>query len=115
MLLTLRGTPTCYYGDELAMTDVEIPPDKEQDPWGKQVPGLALGRDPERTPMQWDSAPNAGFSTPEAEPWLPVGDTYVMVNVETEREDPGSPLSSSAGWCSYGATRPRLRWAAMRR
>jgi alpha-glucosidase len=91
LLLTLRGTPTCYYGDEIGMTDVEIPPQREQDPWGLRVPGLGLGRDPERTPMQWDSSPNAGFST--AEPWLPVGDNYKEVNVALEERDPNSMLS----------------------
>src|SRR5439155_849947 len=54
LLLTLRGTPTLYYGDELGMEDVQVPPELVQDPWGKNVPGLGLGRDPERTPMLWD-------------------------------------------------------------
>ena len=91
LLLTLRGTPTLYYGDEIGMTDVEIPPERELDPWGKQVPGLRLGRDPERTPMQWDAGPNAGFST--AEPWLPVAPDYKIVNVKAQRANPTSMLS----------------------
>ena len=91
LLLTLRGTPTLYYGDEMGMTDVEIPPGQEQDPWGKQVPGLGLGRDPERTPMQWNAGPDAGFST--VEPWLPVAPDYEVVNVEAQRADPTSILS----------------------
>jgi alpha-glucosidase len=91
LLLTLRGTPTLYYGDEIGMTDVEIPPEQEQDPWGRQVPGLGLGRDPERTPMQWDAGPNAGFST--VEPWLPVATNYEAVNVEAQRAIPTSILS----------------------
>jgi len=62
LLLTLRGTPTLYYGDEIGMRDVPIPPDRVQDPFEKNVPGLGLGRDPERTPMQWSAAPHAGFS-----------------------------------------------------
>src|SRR4028118_2310319 len=74
LLLTLRGTPTLYYGDELGMEDVPIPPELEQDPWGKRVPGMGLGRDPERTPMQWDASPAAGFTT--GEPWLPVASDY---------------------------------------
>ena len=57
LLLTLRGTPTLYYGDELGMHDVTIPPERVQDPFEKNVPGLGLGRDPERTPMQWDGSP----------------------------------------------------------
>ena len=54
LLLTLRGTPTLYYGDELGMENVPIPPEREQDPFGKNMPGTGQGRDPERTPMQWD-------------------------------------------------------------
>nr|NIO69524.1 DUF3459 domain-containing protein [Anaerolineae bacterium] len=57
----------------------------------KQVPGLGLGRDPERTPMQWDARPNAGFST--VEPWLPVAPDYKVVNVKAQRADPTSMLS----------------------
>jgi alpha-glucosidase len=91
LLLTLRGTPTLYYGDEIGMTDVHIPPDREQDPWGKQVLGLGLGRDPERSPMQWDARPNAGFST--VEPWLPVAPNYEAVNAKVQQADPTSMLS----------------------
>jgi len=91
--LTLRGTPTLYYGDELGMADVPIPPDREQDPWGKREPGLGVGRDPERTPMQWDDSPNAGFTPANVEPWLPVSPDYRTVNVQTERDDPASMLN----------------------
>lgn len=91
LLLTLRGTPTCYYGDELGMTDVPIPPDKVRDPWEINVPGMGLGRDPERTPMQWDASQYAGFST--AGPWLPIASDYKEVNVEAESSDPASVLA----------------------
>lgn len=91
LLLTLRGTPTMYYGDEIGLPDVPVPPERIQDPHEINVPGMGLGRDPERTPMQWDSSPNAGFSA--AEPWLPVSADYGERNVETERCDPGSLLS----------------------
>src|SRR5579859_824647 len=90
LLLTLRGTPTCYYGDELGMHDVEIPPPLVQDPFEKQVPGLGLGRDPERTPIQWDRTPQAGFST--VPPWLPVADDYPLFNVAVEKAQPDSLL-----------------------
>jgi alpha-glucosidase len=92
LLLTLRGTPTLYYGDELGMEDVPIAPDQVQDPYEKNVPGLGLGRDPCRTPMQWDRTPAAGF-TRAAKPWLPVADDHQVVNVEVESREPDSMLS----------------------
>jgi alpha-glucosidase len=93
LLLTLRGTPTLYQGDELGMQDVPIPPELVQDPVERNVPGLGLGRDPERTPMQWDASPNAGFCTPEAVPWLPLADNYTACNVAAQRDDPRSILN----------------------
>jgi alpha-glucosidase len=92
MLLTLRGTPTMYYGDELGMIDVPIAPDQVQDPYEKNVPGLGLGRDPCRTPMQWDRSHAAGFTTAER-PWLPVAGDYQVLNVEVESREPDSMLS----------------------
>ncbi len=70
LLLTLRGTPTLYNGDELGMVNGIIPPKLVQDPAEKNQPGIGMGRDPERTPMLWDSSPNAGFTT--GHPWLPI-------------------------------------------
>jgi alpha-glucosidase len=89
LLLTLRGTPTLYYGDELGMQDVPIAPGRVQDPFERRVPGLGLGRDPVRTPMQWSA--NGGFTT--GEPWLPLADNVREVNVETQSGDPHSMLS----------------------
>lgn len=91
VLLTLRGTPTLYYGDEIGMTDVPIPEDKQQDPFGIRVPGL--GRDPNRTPMQWDSSACAGFTRVGGNPWLPVSENYLDINVEKELEDQTSILN----------------------
>ncbi len=71
LLLTLRGTPTIYYGDEIAMKEVTIAPDQVRDPLEKNVRGQGLGRDGCRTPMQWDRTTHAGFSSVES--WLPVG------------------------------------------
>ena len=92
LLCTLRGTPTLYYGDELGMPDVPIPPERVQDPYEHNSPGLGVGRDPARTPMPWSAAPNGGFCPPEVEPWLPLGDV-ATINVEAEREDPRSMLN----------------------
>jgi len=90
LLLTLRGTPTLYYGDELGMKDTAIPFEQIQDPQGKNMPDKNLSRDPARTPMQWDDSPHAGFS--KTDPWLPVDKHYRMVNVNTLRANPGSIL-----------------------
>ena len=62
LLLTLRGTPTIYQGEEIGMQDVAIPPDQVQDPFELNVPGFGLGRDPVRTPMPWTSEPHGGFT-----------------------------------------------------
>jgi alpha-glucosidase len=88
LLLTLRGTPTLYCGDEIGIPQADIPPDRVQDPFEKNVPGLGLGRDGCRTPMQWDASPFAGFSTKE--PWLPVTGDYATRNVAAERAVPAS-------------------------
>jgi alpha-glucosidase len=86
LLLTLRGTPTMYYGDEIAMQDVAIA--QVRDPLEKNVPGRGLGRDGCRTPMQWDSTPHAGFSS--VEPWLPLGGALDEHNVLAQRSDKAS-------------------------
>jgi alpha-glucosidase len=106
LLLTLRGTPTLYYGDEIGMRDVAIPPERVQDPWEKNVPGLGLGRDPERTPMQWEAAPNAGFTG--GRPWLPVAADADVVNVLRQREDPRSILTLYRRLLALRRARPAL-------
>jgi len=82
MLLTLRGTPFIYYGEEIGMTDVDVPPERIVD---------VDGRDPERTPMQWDATANAGFTT--GSPWLPLAPDAQRVNVAAQRDDPSSMFS----------------------
>jgi alpha-glucosidase len=81
LLLTLRGTPFVYMGDEIGQADGEIPPDRVVD---------VDGRDPERTPVQWDGSSTAGFG---GDPWLPVGAQAAEVNVAAQRDDPRSMLS----------------------
>jgi len=80
LLFSLPGTLTVYYGEELGMQDVQIPPDEVQDPAEKRQPGIGMGRDPERTPMPWDGSAQCGFTS--ASPWLPIGDANRGVNVE---------------------------------
>ncbi|MDQ2779128.1 MAG: alpha-amylase family glycosyl hydrolase [Pseudomonadota bacterium] len=91
LLLTLRGTPTLYYGDEIGMTDVPIPPDEIQDPFERNQPGKGLGRDPQRTPLPWTgNVPHAGFST--GPPWLRLGDDWRSRNVAAQQRDAQSTL-----------------------
>ena len=82
MLLTLRGTPFIYYGEEIAMTDGPIPSNRVVD---------IDGRDPERTPMQWDASAKAGFTT--GDPWLPIATGHTTRNVAAQRDDPSSVFS----------------------
>jgi alpha-glucosidase len=92
MLLTLRGTPTVYYGEELGMENGAIPPEKVQDPQGINL-GIERTRDVCRTPMQWDGSPNAGFCPAGVEPWLPVSADYETRNVAAQSTDPASMLT----------------------
>ena len=87
LILTLRGTPTLYNGDELGMPDAVIAPDQMRDPAELRQPGLGLGRDPERSPMLWSNTPNAGFATPETSTWLPLVQGWPGYTVETEEAD----------------------------
>ena len=95
LLLTLRGTPTVYYGDEIGMEDGHIPEGRVVDPAALGQPDVAAsaGRDPERTPMQWDTSPHAGFTGVGAEPWLPVAENFTAVNVAAQEQDPQSDLN----------------------
>ena len=112
LLLTLRGTPTMYYGDEIGLARVEIPPERVQDPWEKNEPGLGFNRDPERTPMQWDASPHAGFST--AEPWLPLAPDYATNNVEALSRDPRSILTLYRQLVALRRSTPALAIGAYR-
>ncbi|MFC0239014.1 alpha-amylase family glycosyl hydrolase [Rhodopseudomonas telluris] len=91
LLLTLRGTPTMYYGDEIGMPQVPIAPADVQDPFEKNVPGIGVGRDGCRTPMQWDASPHAGFT--EGRPWLPLAADAAQDNVANLRADGQSILN----------------------
>ena len=106
LLLTLRGTPTCYYGDELGMQDVPIPRELMHDPKGKDNPEHS--RDPQRTPMQWDNSANAGFCSPGVTPWLPLADDYQTYNVAVEQRDPPSFLTLTRSLLQLRRTSPVL-------
>jgi alpha-glucosidase len=91
LLLTLRGTPTLYNGDELGLENVPIPPERARDPFGIAQPGTDQGRDPVRTPMPWDRTAHCGFTT--GDPWLPLGHDHALRSVEVQQRDPSSMLT----------------------
>jgi oligo-1,6-glucosidase/alpha-glucosidase len=91
LLLTLRGTPTLYQGDELGIGEVPIPPERVRDPQDLRQPVLGIGRDRSRTPMPWDASPHAGFS--DVDPWLPLNPDWQTRNVTAQSGDPESMLS----------------------
>lgn len=91
LLLTLRGTPTIYYGEEIGMADVPIPLAEVHDPLGLNMPERNLSRDPARTPMHWNNEQFAGFST--FKPWLKVDKKYYRSNVAIQSGDPYSLLT----------------------
>jgi alpha-glucosidase len=90
LLLTLRGTPTVYYGDEIGMRDVPIPFHEIQDPQGLNMPDKNLSRDPSRTPMQWNNSEQGGFTI--GKPWLRLDRNFYQVNVQAQKEDTYSML-----------------------
>lgn len=110
MLLTLRGTPLLYYGDEIGMAEVDVPPERMRDPVGIRL-GPELGRDGGRTPMQWTGQPTGGFTGPGVEPWLPIGDA-ASCNVVDQRRDPGSMLGLCRDLIALRRSRPDLRTGA---
>ncbi len=113
LLLTLRGTPTIYYGEEIGMEDVPIPPEKIQDPQGLNL-GPERTRDVCRTPMQWDAGPNAGFSPAGVATWLPLADDYPARNVAALTDDPKSILSLYRRLLGLRRTRPALQGGSYR-
>jgi alpha-glucosidase len=112
LLLALRGTPTLYYGDEIGMEQVAIPPEDVRDPLEKNVPGLGLGRDGARTPMQWDREPFAGFS--RARPWLPMADNIGAANVADQRHDARSLLNLYRHLIRLRRSHPALQFGSYR-
>jgi len=91
LLLTLRGTPTLYYGDELGMPDVEPAPERMRDPQARIDP--ALSRDPQRAPMLWEPGAGHGFTAAGTEPWLPFAPEADALAVACQADDPRSMLS----------------------
>src|SRR5690606_10501459 len=103
LLTTLRGTPFLYMGEELGLLDAEVPPDRQQDP---------AGRDGCRAPIPWDSTPSHGWAT--AEPWLPWPPEAERCNVEALRSDPGSILHLYRDLLTLRRSTPELQLGALR-
>lgn len=91
MLLTLRGTPFIYYGEEIGMKEAKLPRRVLRDPVGLKWFPFYRGRDGARTPMQWNAGRHGGFTA--GDPWLPAGPEIERRNVETQEKDPGSLLN----------------------
>jgi alpha-glucosidase len=91
MLLTLRGTPFLYAGEEIGMRDITLKRSELQDPVGKKYWPLNVGRDGCRSPFQWNAQPQAGFTS--GTPWLKVHPNYPERNVERQQSDPHSLLN----------------------
>ena len=110
LLLTLRGTPVLYYGDEIGIPQVQIPKEEVQDPQGLLMPDKGLSRDPQRTPMQWDKSLNAGFT--RAKPWLRLSNDYPEQNVEVQSKDDESLLSFYKRMIALRQSEPSLMYGS---
>jgi alpha-glucosidase len=107
MQLSLKGTPCLYQGDELALTEADVPYELLQDPYGITFWPEFKGRDGCRTPMPWTGeAPNAGFTT--GTPWLPVAEPHLAANVAAQDKDPDSMLNFQRRFIAWRKTMPQL-------
>ncbi|VXC78524.1 alpha-amylase family glycosyl hydrolase [Sphingomonas sp. AX6] len=111
LLLTLRGTPTLYQGDEIGIGKIEIPAHRIRDPQHFRQPTLNIGRDRSRTPMPWDASANAGFGT--TEPWLPLNPDWPTRNVAAQNDDPDSILTLYRALLALRRSEPALSVGAM--
>jgi alpha-glucosidase len=111
-LLTLRGTPFLYYGDEIGMTNVPVSGGEVRDTVGLRL-SLEAGRDPGRTPMQWNAGRGAGFTEDGVRSWLPIGDAGSR-NVADQRSDRGSTLHLCRDLIALRRRMPELRSGAYR-
>jgi alpha-glucosidase len=114
LLLTLRGTPVLYYGDELAMPEAQIPQQRIVDPAAQRGDPDYHGRDGARTPMPWHAGPGAGFTQPGVEPWLPFGEVE-GIDIASQRDDRGSALWLCRDLIALRRAEGSLRSGAYRR
>jgi alpha-glucosidase len=112
MLLTLRGTPFLYYGEELGLPEGKIPRAEIVDPPGRKYWPLYKGRDGCRTPMPWNATANAGFTA--GKPWLRLNPDYATINVESEQRDPHSLLNYYRQLLTLRRSAPALQQGSYR-
>jgi alpha-glucosidase len=110
LLLTLRGTPTLYQGDELAMEDVPVPPGHGHDRFAAAGPGR--GRDPQRAPIPWDDSPGRGFTS--GRPWLPLPLPDQVAGVSAQAREPTSMLRLTQALLQLRRKEAALRHGAWR-
>lgn len=109
MMLSLRGTPFMYYGEEIGMRNISLTRDQIKDPIGRRFWPISVGRDGCRAPMQWSAAPNAGFAPPHTETWLPLHPDYQTRNVMNQQADPDSLLNWYKRLIALRKAHPALR------
>lgn len=108
LLLSLRGTPFIYQGDELGLPEAKLTYEQLQDPWGKHHWPEWQGRDGCRTPIPWEAdKPHAGFSEAE-ETWLPVPDNHAVRAVNTQMSNSNSVLNETKRFIAWRKTKPAL-------
>jgi len=112
MVCSLRGSVCVYQGEELALTEAEVPYEALQDPYGITFWPNFKGRDGCRTPMPWDESAHAGFSS--GAPWLPVPAGHRALAVSRQEIDPASALHGFRGFMQWRQAQPELRWGAIR-
>jgi len=112
LVCSLRGSVCVYQGEELGLTEAEVPFELLQDPYGITFWPNFKGRDGCRTPMPWDEGENAGFSV--AQPWLPVPGEHRALAVSHQETDPESALHGFRAFMAWRRTQPALRWGDIR-
>jgi alpha-glucosidase len=112
LLLTLRGCACLYQGEELGLTDVDLPLEAIRDPWGLSMYPDYKGRDSCRTPVPWSARErNAGFTS--GSPWLPLGPPHAEMAVDQQEGDPDSVLNAYGGFIKWRKQQAPLRWGRL--
>lgn len=111
-LLSLRGTACTYQGEELGLSEVEVPRESLKDPYGVAFWPTFKGRDGCRTPMPWESAERAGFT--QGQPWLPIPESHRRRAVAVQEAEAGSVLDAYRSMIRFRQGLPALRWGSMR-